>query len=148
MKWERVNVLTDKLVFFNSSAQSVLWVPEISTRKYASNQQKKGMNKQAKHIHTGQPKNTIQLNDPTADGGSLRQDSDGSYSSVLQLVDGTVLGPPAVWADPQEMTDLVRSLTGIQDAPGVKHTPSLSHMQCVCVCVYDSSYIQCVHGSI
>lgn len=66
----------------------------------------------------------------TADGDSLWQNSDGSHGGVLQLVDGTVLGPPAVWTDPQEVTHLLRSLTGVQDPPVFKHTPSLS---CLCV---------------
>lgn len=57
----------------------------------------------------------------TADGGSLGQDGDGSHGGVLQLVDGAVLGPPAVGADPQEVTDLVGPLTGVQDPPGSKH---------------------------
>lgn len=70
----------------------------------------------------------------TANGGSLWQYSDGSYSSILQLVDGTVFGPPAVRANPQEMTDLVSSLTGIQDPPAFKRTLSLNRTLTVCVC--------------
>lgn len=58
----------------------------------------------------------------TVDGCSLWQDGDRSHSSVLQLMDGTVLGPPAVRTDPQEVTHLVRSLTGVQHSPGFKHT--------------------------
>lgn len=46
----------------------------------------------------------------TADGGPLGQDGDGADCSVLQLLDRTVLGPPAVRTDPQEVTDLIRSL--------------------------------------
>lgn len=59
----------------------------------------------------------------TADGGPLGQDGDGAHGGVLQLVDGAVLGPPAVGADPQEMSDLIGPLRGVQDSPAAKAKP-------------------------
>ena len=53
----------------------------------------------------------------TADHGPLGQDGDGAHRRVLQLVDGAVLGPPAVGADPHEVAHLVRPLAGVQDPP-------------------------------
>lgn len=69
------------------------------------------------YSHRDQQRETISGEGLTADGGPLRQDGDGSHRGVLQVLDGTVFGAPAVGADPQEMTHLVRSLTGVQDAP-------------------------------
>lgn len=75
------------------------------------------MNFTLTYSHKDEQRETISGDGLTADGGPLRQDSDGSHRGVLQVLDGTVFGTPAVGADPQEMTHLVRSLTGVQDAP-------------------------------
>lgn len=69
------------------------------------------------YSHKDEQRESISGERLTADGGPLRQDGDGSHRGVLQVLDGTVFGAPAVGADPQEMTHLVRSLTGVQDAP-------------------------------
>lgn len=61
----------------------------------------------------------------TADGGPLWQDGDGADCSVFQLLDRTVLGPPTVRTDPQEVADLIRSLRGIQDSSGWKHNTAV-----------------------
>lgn len=68
----------------------------------------------------------------TADGGPLGQDGDGPHRRVLQLLDGAALGAPAVGADPQEVTDLLRSLGGVQDAPAFRPSNtelSLTHIR-------------------
>lgn len=38
------------------------------------------------------------------------------------MVDGTVLGPPAVRTDPQEVSDLLGPLAGVQDSPVTNFT--------------------------
>lgn len=74
-----------------------------------------------RRFHAGDWRLKRFLNELTTDGGSLWQDSHSSHSSILQLVDGAVFGPPAVRANPQEVTHLVRSLTGIQDPPVITY---------------------------
>ena len=61
------------------------------------------------------------VNEPTADHGSLGQNGDGPHGRVLQLVDGAVLGPPTVGADPHEVAHLVGPLAGVQNAPAGQH---------------------------
>lgn len=53
----------------------------------------------------------------TTDSCPFWQNGNGSHSSILQLVDWTVFGSPAVGTNPQEVTDLLGSLGGVQDSP-------------------------------
>lgn len=55
----------------------------------------------------------------TFNGGAFGQDCDGSHCHVLQLVDRTALGPPAVRSNPQEMAHLIGPFGSIEN-PSVK----------------------------
>lgn len=52
----------------------------------------------------------------TFNGGAFGQYCDRSHRHVLQLVDRTALGPPAVGSNPQEMAHLIGPLGSIENS--------------------------------
>lgn len=53
----------------------------------------------------------------TFNGRALGQYGDGAHCYLLQVVDGTAFGAPAVRSNPQKMAHVIGPLSGIEDSP-------------------------------